>query len=271
MDCRAAGLPANTSTTFSSEEQLVEEPAQLNLDKIYDQLEQMKQRAKSLRKLLVREQPMTAKYVKCLEEIEKKGSRNAEVRAVQLQTAHLVNQMATLARRFKEDSTHGNGLECYMKENRRKTDKLYSRMEKLQKWPEKVKHQTAMCLDRYQDISISCVNVDEFSPFIKRTYETFSHVARNKTPLDCYQVDHRNVARRLSGSWLMMHESFQYLLQNQYNLSLALENHRRLGHFSRSARSMPQSAISHPDWDEESTESMTDSHFPSLRASSVAP
>ncbi|XP_034481002.1 uncharacterized protein LOC117786748 [Drosophila innubila] len=256
MECRASGLPVNTSSRTSSEEELLlDEQSQLSLDEVYDQLEQMKQRAKSLRQLLIRERPKTAEYVKCLEVIEKKGSRNAEVRAVQLQTADLVNQVATLARRLKHERLQGNNLECYLQQNRMKTDKLYSRMEKLQKWPEKLENQTAMCLDRYQELSISCIDLTEFSSFIRRIYESFTHTARNKTPLGCYQVVHHNVAKRLENMWQMMHAAFKYLLRNSNELTLALNKHRHLEHFSLAARSMPQSTVSQYESDEDSTES----------------
>lgn len=265
MECRASGLPVNTSNLSSEEELLVDdEQSQPDWNDVYDQLEQMKQRAKSLRQLLIRDQPIAAEYVKCLKVIEEKGSRNAEVRAVQLQTADLVSQMATLARRLKAESVYGNGLKCYSQQNRMKTDKLYSRMEQLQKWPKKLELQTAMCLERYQDLSISCISLNEFSSFIKRVYYEFSHAAKNKTRLSHYQMDRHNVIRRMEKSWQMMHASFHFLLNHHQELSVAVDRHKKLEHFSIAAKSMFQSIVSQPQSEEDNAESSTNSLLPPL-------
>ncbi|EDW70171.1 uncharacterized protein [Drosophila virilis] len=241
MDCRAAGLPGTPSTTMSTfetftEELNIEEQSQLNLDEIYDQLEQMKQRALQLRKILVREQPAAAEYAKCLKDIELNGSQNVALHQVQLQTAKIVGQVLNLSLRLKSEGKHLKNLDCDLQHQKKQTQALEIKIEKLHKWPSQQQHRAGLCLDRYSDLSIRCCSVDDYRRFMEDLYTHYEYRYKIIMPLKCYKADRVHVAKRLKKARQMLSDSSQVLLQHSNELGQILHNYIEIDSMKRLPR-----------------------------------
>lgn len=227
MDCRAAGLPGTTTSTFETltEELNIEEQSQLNLDDIYDQLEQMKQRALQLRKILVREQPAAAEYAKCLNDIELNGSQNVALHQVQLQTVKIVGQVIKLSLRLNSEGKHLKNLDCDLQHHKKQKQTLETKIEELHKWPSQQQHRAGLCLERYNDLRIRCCSVADYRRFMADLYTAYKNSYKIVMPLKCYKADRVDIDKRLKKARKMLTDSSQTLLQHNNELGQMLHNY----------------------------------------------
>ncbi|XP_064552334.1 uncharacterized protein LOC135438107 [Drosophila montana] len=236
MDHRAVGLPGNPSTTMSTFETFSEEQSELNLDEIYDQLEQMKQRALQLRKILVRDQPAAAEYAKCLRDIELHGSQNVDLHQVQLQTAKIVGQVVNLSQRLNNEGKHLKDLDCDLQHHKKQSQTLKTKIEELHKWPSQQQHRAGLCLERYNDLSIRCCSVEDYCLFMEDHYKNFVNSIKVVAPLKYYTADRLQVAKRLEKARKTLSKSSQLLLRHSTELGQILHSYFEKGGIKRLPR-----------------------------------
>ncbi|XP_039486597.1 uncharacterized protein LOC120448585 [Drosophila santomea] len=238
MDCKAAGLlqtPSEsevTHCTISALDNMTIQEEQsssaFELPKVFNKLEEMKQRVLHLRGLLIR--PVQVNEAECPSEsdhikldIEQSSSDNDELRGVQQDTVRALQQIIELNGRLKDSTDSLTALDVIVQRNIRCIRKLDKKLLEVPKWQEELKHNTGLCLERYNDLDISRGNYLDYSDnFVRPIQTNMKFCFASKAPLMCNKHDYYDFASALSKSRRTLLKCHEELMKYTQSLDEAL-------------------------------------------------
>ncbi|XP_033158953.1 uncharacterized protein LOC117140256 [Drosophila mauritiana] len=242
MDCKAPGLletPSESELTHCSISALdnipIQEeecPSELEISKTLNKLEKMRERVLYMKSLLIR--PVQVNKAECPSEsdqmrldIEQSSSDNDELRVVQQDTVRALQQIIEVNRQLKETTDSLTGLDEKARKNIRCIRKLSKRLLEVPKWKEELKHNTGLCLERYNDLDISRGNYLDYSDnFVRPIQTNMKFCFASKAPLICNKQDYNDLVNALSKSrrtLLKCHEELMKYTQ-KVDEALTLKN-----------------------------------------------
>ncbi|XP_017043646.1 uncharacterized protein LOC108089766 [Drosophila ficusphila] len=239
MDCRAPGLPnlegsgsELTHCTISALDDILtqedEYSSELELSKVFEKLEQMKQRVLYLRGLLIR--PPESSKTDCGSdsdqmqlELEQTGSKDVELRKVQQDTAQACLQISEVSRKLKESKISLARLDEKVQRNIRCTKKLAKRLLEVPKWQEELKHNVGLCIERYNDLDISRGNYLQYSDNYARPIQTnMKYSYSSKVPIICYKQDYMQLYNGLNRTRKVLMQCYDQLMKYTQDVDEAL-------------------------------------------------
>ncbi|KAH8293467.1 hypothetical protein KR054_000711, partial [Drosophila jambulina] len=177
MSCKAPGLPQEESSIDLTERELsstIAEGEELDLNEAYDQLEMMKQRILQMKRMIVRSPPTTVDPVQ--EEFEKlANSDNTHLREIQQETSLSFRQIELVRNRLAETTKELTFLTDRIQELERCTKDLVKKLDQVPQWMKELKHQVALCLERYNELDTTCCSDLDYSNHMRPLLVTLSH------------------------------------------------------------------------------------------------
>ncbi|EDV51293.2 uncharacterized protein LOC6546501 [Drosophila erecta] len=238
MDCKAPGLletPSESEVTHCTISALdnisiqeEESSSALDLSKVSNKLEEMKQRVLYMKRLLIR--PVQVNEAECPSEsdhmkldIEQSSSDNGQLSGVGQDTVRALEQINDLNRRLKESSDSLTELDAIVQRNIRCIRKLDKKLLEVPKWQEELKHNTGLCLERYNDLDISRGNYLDYSDnFVRPIQTNMKFCFASKAPLTCNRQDYNVMVHALSKSRRTLLKCHEDLMKYTRNLDEAL-------------------------------------------------
>ncbi|KAH8380660.1 hypothetical protein KR009_012052, partial [Drosophila setifemur] len=237
MSCKAPGLPVSESHSElnqSSEQSDTECPSsedlssELDLQKEFDRLEKMKQRVLHLRGLLVRPSKTEFDYSdirQISENIDKTGSGNPELKEVQLETAKAQLRINEIMRQLKEDRKRIGDLHLRIQEHIRCLRKLEKKMARVLMWQDELKHKAGLCIDRYNDLSISLSNYLDFSSYMRASH--MKHLFLSKVRMKCYRGDYKAMGEFVTRTRTLLNTCYEKLMYYTHEVNQILDQPNR--------------------------------------------
>ncbi|EDW80071.1 uncharacterized protein Dwil_GK24031 [Drosophila willistoni] len=213
MTCRAPGLFEKVVTP-TTEEDVVEEESSSSpdLETISNKLEQMKQRALLLRQSLVHDTVQKPDEPNIMP--EENLSKHLEIKQLQQQNAKLISQVTDISERLKCQWDKLSGLESQLLNLRSTTNGMAEKINAISKWKTTTQHMAGLCIERYNDLKISCCTSPEFGAYYRGLSADFDHDLKVRVPEKCYRKDQQQITQRLNNTKQMIRTSTDLLLHH---------------------------------------------------------
>ncbi|XP_020817544.1 uncharacterized protein LOC110191133 [Drosophila serrata] len=221
MFCKAPGIPQVESSIELTSCSITEHHDELNLDKAYDQLEKMKQRVLQMKSMIVREPATTTDEVEA--EFEKLAdSKNEQLREIQKDTSRSFRQIEVVRNRLAETTKELACLTARIQEAERCTRDLAEKMEKVPQWIEELKHQTGICLERFNELDITLCTYLTYSNHMRPLMVTLEHTSTSRVPLRCYKMQYVGILSRLKKTRELLQNTHDQLMKHTQHINNAL-------------------------------------------------
>ncbi|KAH8243202.1 hypothetical protein KR032_005374 [Drosophila birchii] len=174
MFCRAPGIIEDESSIEPTPPCSIIEHNELDLNEAYDQLERMKQRVLQMKSMIVPPAANTADPVQS--EFDKLAdSDNIHLREVQQETSRSFQQIDLVRNRLADTTKEMVNLAARIEESDRCTKDLAKKLDKVPKWIEEIKHQVGLCIERHNELDITCCSYLTYSNHMRPLLVTLEH------------------------------------------------------------------------------------------------